>query len=444
MKKFIFLVILLAIVGVPAFVYFSPIFEKNPPKIEIKTNGFTNLKKPIDIKITDDSGIKAYKIVAVAGNKHIELLNASGNNLGKEITLQVNLPKTISSNSVIIQVDAVDTSKWNFFAGNQAVKSETLQVDTTLPLTEVINNSYSIGKGGSAAAVVRVTDNNLKETYILVNNKYKFKLTPFVKKGYYVSLIAWPINEDSFSAELVAEDYAGNIVKEHIPYYWRNYRYLTANIKLSKRFIDTIGVRVLQKMGLPIPNDEVSIFKEINEKVRKMNEEKIREITSKIYESQINSFSIKRFKPLPGSAVRAYFGEYRKYFYNNELISQAIHEGIDLAKVKRSKIYANNYGKVVAEKYIGIYGNTLIIYHKLGLYTLYAHTSVFKVKEGDSIYPREVIARTGSTGAVFGDHLHFGVYIQGVAVNPKEWMDQRWIRLNIIDIINSAKRIINK
>ena len=272
MKKFIFLVILLAIVGVPAFVYFSPIFEKNPPKIEIKTNGFTNLKKPIDIKITDDSGIKAYKIVAVAGNKHIELLNASGNNLGKEITLQVNLPKTISSNSVIIQVDAVDTSKWNFFAGNQAVKSETLQVDTTLPLTEVINNSYSIGKGGSAAAVVRVTDNNLKEAYILVNNKYKFKLTPFVKKGYYVSLIAWPINEDSFSAELVAEDYAGNIVKEHIPYYWRNYRYLTANIKLSKRFIDTIGVRVLQKMGLPIPNDEVSIFKEINGKVRKMNE----------------------------------------------------------------------------------------------------------------------------------------------------------------------------
>ena len=93
---------------------------------------------------------------------------------------------------------------------------------------------------------------------------------------------------------------------------------------------------------------------------------------------------------------------------------------------------------------MGIYGNTLIIYHKLGLYSLYAHTSVFKVKENDMVKRGEVIARTGSTGAVFGDHLHFGVYVQGYAVNPKEWMDPRWIKLNITNIINGAKRIINK
>jgi hypothetical protein len=307
MKKFIFLLVILSIIGIPAFIYFSPIFEKNPPKIIIYNNGFTNLKKPINIEIKDDSGIKAYKVVAVAGSQNIELLNVSSNNLGKDINLSVNLPKTISSSNVIIQVSAIDTSKWNFFAGNEAVKSVTLQVDTILPLTEVINNSYAIGRGGSAAAVVRVTDDNLKDAYILVNNKYKFKLTPFVKNGYYVSLIAWPINEDSFNAELIAEDYAGNIVKEHIPYYWRSYRYPRANIKLTKRFIDTVGVRVLEKMGLPVPNNEIDIFKEVNEKVRKMNEEEIREITSKIYEDKVNSFSIRKFRPLPGSAVRAYF-----------------------------------------------------------------------------------------------------------------------------------------
>ncbi len=87
---------------------------------------------------------------------------------------------------------------------------------------------------------------------------------------------------------------------------------------------------------------------------------------------------------------------------------------------------------MVAEKWIGIYGNTLIIYHKLGLYSLYAHTSEFDVPG------------TGNTGGAIGDHLHFGVYIQGIAVNPYEWMDSNWIRVNIINIINSSKRLIGK
>ena len=41
-----------------------------------------------------------------------------------------------------------------------------------------------------------------------------------------------------------------------------------------------------------------------------------------------------------------------------------------------------------------------------------------------------------------GDHLHFGVLIQGVEVLPQEWMDNKWIKLNIYDIISSAKKII--
>jgi murein DD-endopeptidase MepM/ murein hydrolase activator NlpD len=197
-------------------------------------------------------------------------------------------------------------------------------------------------------------------------------------------------------------------------------------------------------MNVSIPNDPVSIFKKENEYVRKLNNEEISKLTDVVYENRINNFSIARFNPLPGSAKEAGFGDKRHYFYKGKEISFAVHEGIDLAKIKRAKIYASNYGKVVVEKWIGIYGNTLIIYHKLGLYSLYAHTSEFKVKAGDNIVRGEVIARTGSSGGVLGDHLHFGVYIQGIAVNPYEWMDSNWIRINIINIINSSKRLIGK
>jgi len=442
MKK-LWILILLLLLGGAGFVYFSPMFEKNPPVIEIKTNGFTNLKKPLKVVLKDESGIKYYRVSMYSNGNITELATMTNPSMGKEVVLNIKLPST-AAQDIRITVTAVDNSKWHFFAGNEASKSINLKVDTLVPLTEIINNSYAIGNGGSAAVVVKVSDANLKDKYVLVNGKYKFKLTPFIKENYYAALIAWPVTEKTFDAELVAEDMAGNVVKEHIPYYWRKYRYPNAKINISDKFINSVAVRVLNKLDLSVPNNPVDIFKKVNETVREMNEKEIFNITSRVYEDKVTSFALNRFNPLPGSAVRAYFGENRSYYYKGEKISTAIHKGIDLAKVKRAKIYSSNYGKVVAAKYIGIYGNTLIVYHRLGLYTLYGHTSVFKVKVGDTVKRGDVIARTGSTGAVFGDHLHFGVYVQGYAVNPIEWMDPKWIKLNVVNVINGAKRIINK
>ena len=271
-------------------------------------------------------------------------------------------------------------------------------------------------------------------------------MTPFKKEGYYISLIAWPYNEDRFDAELIAIDLAGNKVTTHIPYYWRSgriYRPKIKKIKITDSFINNVAKRVLEKMNMPIPNNPIKIFKEENEVVRKINEKEISKITSFTDKNMINGFYIKRFNPLPGSKKEAGFNEVRHYYYNGEDISQAIHKGIDLAKIKHAKIYSSNNGKVVAAKYIGIYGNTLIIYHGLGLYSSYSHTSEFLVKKGDKVYKGEVIARTGSTGGVFGDHLHFGIYIQGIPVQPIEWMDPHWIKTNILNIIKEAKKVID-
>jgi len=434
--------VLILIIGAIGFIYFSPMFERIPPKIEIDSNGFTNLKEPVKIKISDNSGIKYYSIVMVANNNAKELMKEKGN-FGKNTVINLKLPK-ISYKKIKLIVTAVDTSKWHFFAGNESRKEITLQVDTVSPDAQVINNSYAIGNGGSAAVVVKVDDEHLKDAYIMVNNKYKFKLTPFYKNGYYAALIAWPITEKTFDANLIATDFAGNKSQAHIRLYWKKYREPLKKIHITDSYIKNKAKPILEKMGIEVPKSPIEIFKKENEFVRKLNNEEISKLTSKIFEDKINSFSIARFNPLPHSAKEAGFGEKRHYFYKNQDISFAIHKGVDLAKVKWAKIFANNYGKVTSEKWIGIYGNTLIIYHKLGLYTLYAHTSEYKVKVGDIVRRGEVIARTGSTGGVLGDHLHFGVYIQGIAVNPLEWMDPYWIKVNIMNIINSSKRLIGK
>ena len=443
MKK-LWIIILILIAGIIGFVYFSPMFEKEPPKIEVLTNGYTNLQKPIKIIISDNRGIKSYEVELKAGTFEEVIAKSAEPNMGKKVILNLKLPN-INANQIQLNITATDTSKWHFFRGNTARKSVILIVDKNAPNAEIINNSYAIGRGGSAVAVVKVNDENLKDKYILINNKYRFNLTPFVKKGYYASLIAWPYNENNFDAELIAIDKAGNITQTHIPFYWKTkgiYRLKNKKLTITDSFIENVAKRVLIKSGLQVPNDPVQIFKLENETLRKMNEKELFNLTRNIYDDKIDSFYINRFNPLPGSAQEAGFMELRHYYYKGREISKAVHKGVDLAKIKHAKVYANNTGTVIATKYIGIYGNTMVVYHKLGLYTTYSHLSQFIAKKGERVRKNEVIARTGSTGGVFGDHLHFGVYIQGYPVQPREWMDSRWIRINIVKIIKDAKRTI--
>jgi murein DD-endopeptidase MepM/ murein hydrolase activator NlpD len=64
------------------------------------------------------------------------------------------------------------------------------------------------------------------------------------------------------------------------------------------------------------------------------------------------------------------------------------------------------------------------------------------VKEGDEVHAGEVIAKTGMTGLALGDHLHFGMVIQGIEVRPVEWFDQKWITKFIDNVFKEADQII--
>ncbi|HHO42643.1 MAG TPA: M23 family metallopeptidase, partial [Epsilonproteobacteria bacterium] len=125
-----------------------------------------------------------------------------------------------------------------------------------------------------------------------------------------------------------------------------------------------------------------------------------------------------------------------------EQISTSYHVGIDFASTAQAPIVVSNPGKVVFADFNGIYGNMPVVDHGMGLFTIYGHCTDIFFQAGSEIAAKEKIATTGVSGLALGDHLHFGILVQGVEVIPQEWMDKQWIKLNIDDVFASAKQAI--
>lgn len=96
------------------------------------------------------------------------------------------------------------------------------------------------------------------------------------------------------------------------------------------------------------------------------------------------------------------------------------HDGIDIPARSGSHILAVNDGVVVySGNGFGGYGNVLILSHRYGFFSLYAHNKVNYAKKGETVHKGQVIAQVGSTGKSTGPHLHFEIRRDGRALNPK-------------------------
>lgn len=99
----------------------------------------------------------------------------------------------------------------------------------------------------------------------------------------------------------------------------------------------------------------------------------------------------------------------------------AMHQGIDIGAGTGTPIYASESGTVFYSGWMGGYGNLILIDHGDGRVTAYAHQSRLAVS-GGSVGRGQVIGYVGSTGDSTGPHLHFEVRVNGVAVNPMQYL----------------------
>jgi murein DD-endopeptidase MepM/ murein hydrolase activator NlpD len=104
-----------------------------------------------------------------------------------------------------------------------------------------------------------------------------------------------------------------------------------------------------------------------------------------------------------------------------------IHRGIDISNHRAGDpIVATADGQVVAVEFdMNGFGNNIIIAHRHGFFTRYAHMQRFNVQIGQRVQQGEIIGWVGNTGLSTGPHLHYEVHIGSEVVNPFQYITMR-------------------
>jgi murein DD-endopeptidase MepM/ murein hydrolase activator NlpD len=368
--------------------------------------------------------------LSVAGTEHHLAAEQYAQPLGeKKITLAASKIAGVKEGPAVLRISARDGSLWRFFKGNETVVQKNVTIDVTPPTLELIADDRYINFGGAGAIVYKPSPDTVTSgvkigDYFFPGTKGQVK----DRAEHWLVLFAHPYNVPAAArAVLVATDKAGNTREMPLAYELKNVHYRKSTIALTDRFLQTKVAPLLKdgEAGQEAPKD---VFVAVNKRLRKENEDRITAITRKSTASILWNGA---FTQLSNSKVEANFADQRTYTYNNQPIDTAYHLGYDLSVTKRYPVEAANSGRVAFAGDLGIYGNTVILDHGLGLFTLYSHLSAIDVKDGESIKQKQILGRTGETGLAGGDHLHFGVYLNGVAVLPVEWWDAKWINDNI-------------
>jgi murein DD-endopeptidase MepM/ murein hydrolase activator NlpD len=434
-RKLPAVLILLAVIVVgilAAAWYLRPRFESEAPQVTFTPNVDVLGIAPLRIDVSDPgSGLKSINVTLSSGGlEHKIAFEQFGENVRqKTITLDPTKISGLKEGPAVLRVSARDTSFANLFKGNETAIEKNIAIDITPPTLELIADDRYVNFGGVGAIVYQASADTVTSG-VKMGDRFFPGFAGLVKgqPNRFFALFAHPYDAPAeLRPTLVATDKAGNTRQMTVTYELKNVRYKKSTIALSDNFLANkvapLLTDVAARQGTP-----KDVFVAVNKTLRKENEDKIAEITKKATPAVLWSGA---FSQLSNSKVEANFADQRTYVYQGQPIDTAYHVGYDLSVTKNYPAEAANSGTVAFTGPLGIYGNTVILDHGLGLYTLYSHLNSIDVKVGDAVKQRQPLGKTGETGLAAGDHLHFGVYLDGVAILPVEWWDPKWIEDNI-------------
>lgn len=178
----------------------------------------------------------------------------------------------------------------------------------------------------------------------------------------------------------------------------------TTTIMIENRKFPAQHLTVASEMATPPASVQARIARE---------QELVRAVLGRV--TPVNHLDLPLVRPVPGGVSSAYG---LKRVFNGQ--ARNPHRGLDLRAATGDPIQAASPGQIVLaeEHYYG--GRSVYIDHGLGVHTVYMHLDEMLVKEGDMVEAGQSIGRVGMTGRVTGPHLHFGLYVLDLALDPSK------------------------
>lgn len=410
-------------------------WEATPPVVTFDKD-FSGLgKNPVlNLAIADaGAGINHVTVRVKQKEGEVVLVDEAVNN---EPSRSYDLGKLIASSKIAegpatLVVTAVDHALLRFFRGNQAEVSREFKFDVTPPMVEVFSGQHYINQGGSDCVVYRVSEDTTVSGVQAGPNFFPgFPLKSDPKVRFALFALAYDLPADT-PVQVVARDAAGNEAKAG---FWQKVfpqKFRSRDIPVDDNFLQKVIPEILSHVkSSKDAGDLQKVFVDINSNLRKENHGTIKELAKA---SPGEFLWNGAFVQLSNSQVESFFADRRSYIYKGQKIDEQDHVGFDLSVVKHYPIEAANDGKVILAEYFGIYGNTVLIDHGAGLISLYGHMSSIDVKPGQMVKRKDALGKSGETGLAGGDHLHFGMFLHGVPVDPREWWDGKWINDHVLD-----------
>jgi hypothetical protein len=328
----------------------------------------------------------------------------------------------------------------------ETVVARDVEVRLERPRLAVLSTHHYINQGGAEMVVYRVTPEDVRSGVMVGEVMYPGYpasgidvddvriADPAARVAFFALLYDQPLEAP---IRLVAEDEAGNAATAAVDFRVFPRPFKNSRIELDDPFLERVVPAILAGTDEVHPEGPtIDQYVVINSELRRLNAARIGSFAGETVPDLLWRGEV--FHPFTNNAVESAFADRRTYFYQGREVDRQVHLGFDLASYAQTPIVAANRGRVLFTGELGIYGNTVIIDHGMGLQSLYAHLSSIDVAPGVLVDKNQPIGRSGMTGLAGGDHLHFTMLLNGQMINPVEWWDAHWIEDRILRKLRAA------
>lgn len=379
---------------------FKYLTHKNPP--EIKLLGLENssyYSGELNFNIKADNKYKISEINILLDGK--ELMGISNPKYigAKRFDLPIKLDTTIFPNGEHkIEIESIDSS----YHKNKNTQTWVFNIDNTPLKAALLKNDFEKTQGKTVHLKIQVNKQLEKAELKIMDKIYNCIPESELSTTYECFIpIDCETNPGDYPISIELQDKVKNKIN------------LMSNLKVTQfTFIKQKGFSIAQG---------------------KLEEEKSVSMSNKILEDALekwlkNSPAKKIWSgpfeiPLDMKKLATPFGEVRM----SQEKGRYIHKAVDILNYPKCVVWASQAGKVIIKDRFLMSGNTIVLDHGLGIFTLYYHLEDFAdIEIGDTVKKGTPLGKMGMTGYANGYHLHWELRVNNIAVDPFEWTDKNF------------------